>query len=218
LKEEIQAEAVVRNLPGFARFLPVIGLMHGQTLNMSSLARDAGVARQTIAGYVQVLEDTLLGFTLGAYEGKLRVRERRHPKFYLFDAGVARALKRQLGPVSAEERGSLLEGLVLMLLRLYRERDSLFDDVAYWAPGEAHKTEVDFVLSRGKEKLAVEVKATRTMRPGDLRGLRAIAELHGLARRVLVFLGPRPLATPDGIDAWPFEVFARALADGALWP
>jgi len=218
LKEEIQAEAVVRNLSGFARFLPVIGLMHGQMLNTSSLARDAGVARQTVAGYVQVLEDTLLATTLGAYEAKLRVRERRHPKFYLFDPGVARALKRQLGPVSAEERGNLLEGLVLMLLRFYSERESLCEDIGYWAPAEAQKTEVDFVLSRGRETLALEVKATRVLRPSDLRGLRAISELGGLARRILVFLGPRPLATPDGIEVWPFDLFARALAEKTLWP
>src|SRR5450631_3830506 len=43
---------------GFARFLPVVGLMHGQTMNQAALARDAGVARQTIAGYLQILEDT----------------------------------------------------------------------------------------------------------------------------------------------------------------
>jgi uncharacterized protein len=218
LKEEIQAEAVVRNLSGFARFLPVIGLMHGQTLNTSSLARDAAVARQTVAGYVRVLEDTLLATTLGAYEAKLRVRERRHPKFYLFDAGVARALKRQSGPVTAEERGSLLEGFILMLLRFYAERDSLCDDIGYWAPAEAHKTEVDFVLSRGRKTLAVEVKATRAVGPSDLRGLKAIADLRGLSRRILVFLGPRPLTTPDGIDVLPFNAFAQLLANGTLWP
>jgi predicted AAA+ superfamily ATPase len=192
--------------------------MHGQTLNTSSLARAAGVARQTIASYVQVLEDTLLATTLSAFETKLRVRERRHPKFYLFDAGVARALKRNLGPVAAEERGSLFEGFVLMLLRFYRERDELWDDIAYWAPAEAKKTEVDFVLTRGREAIAVEVKATRTVRPDDLRGLRAIADLRGLARRILVFQGPHPLKMPDGIEAWPVETFARALAEGTIWP
>jgi predicted AAA+ superfamily ATPase len=90
--------------------------------------------------------------------------------------------------------------------------------VGYGAPGEAHKTEVDFVLSRGRETLALEVKATRTLRPNDIRGLRAIAGLRGLARRVLVFLGPRALATPDGIEVWPFEAFARSPAEGTLWP
>jgi predicted AAA+ superfamily ATPase len=218
VKEEIQAEALVRNLPGFARFLPVAGLLHGQSLNVASLARDAGVARQTVAGYLEILEDTLLATTVGAFEARLRVRERRHRKFYLFDGGVARALKRQLGPVAAEERGPLLEGLVLMLLRFYRERDGLCDDIGYWAPTEARTTEVDFVISRGRETLAIEVKATRAARPEDLRGLRAIRELSGLARRVLVFLGPRPLATPDGIDVWPILHFAQMVAERELWP
>jgi hypothetical protein len=54
--------------------------------------------------------------------------------------------------------------------------------------------------------------------PRDLRGLRAIAELPGLARRILVFLGPQPLATSDGIDAWPLSHFSQMLAKGALWP
>ncbi|RLB55802.1 MAG: ATP-binding protein, partial [Deltaproteobacteria bacterium] len=58
LKEEIQAEALVRNLPGFARFLPVASLFHAQVLNVSGLARDAGVSRTTVTGYLQILEDT----------------------------------------------------------------------------------------------------------------------------------------------------------------
>lgn len=111
LKEEIQAEAIVRNLPGFARFLPVAALFHGQVLNVDSLARDAGVARTTVQGYLGILEDTLLAFRLPAFEGRLRVKEKRHPKLYWVDPGIVRAAKRQFGQVAAEERGSLFEGL-----------------------------------------------------------------------------------------------------------
>lgn len=218
LKEEIQAEAAVRNLPGFARFLPIAALMHGQTLNVSSLARDSGVARQTVQDYLQILEDTLLARTLDAFEAKLRVRERRLPKLYLFDPGVVRALRRELGPLHAEERGPLLEGLVYLLLRFYDERAGLYDSVGYWSPAEARTTEVDFVLKHGRATLALEVKATRTVRPADLRGLRAIAELPGLTRRVLVFLGAERQRTEDGIDVLPFAAFAEELTTGALWP
>ena len=58
LKEEIQAEAIVRNLSGFARFLPVAALFHGQTINLSNIARDCEVARPTVSGFFQILEDT----------------------------------------------------------------------------------------------------------------------------------------------------------------
>lgn len=218
LREEIQAEALVRNLPGFARFLPIAGLMHGQQLNVAALARDAGVARQTVAGYIEILADTLIANTLCAYESQLRVRERKHPKFYFFDPGVVRALKRQNGTISPEERSPLFEGFIYMLLRFYQERANLCDDICYWAPAEAKTTEVDFLIRRGKETIALEVKAARTVRPLDLRGLRAVSTLRGLVRRVLVFQGPTPLTTTDGIEVLPFGVFADLLKEGALWP
>jgi len=112
LKEEIQAEALVRSLAGFARFLPVAALLHGQMVNVSSLARDAGVARTTVNDYLEILEDTLLAFRVPGFEARLRVRERKHPKLYWVDAGLVRAAKDQLAPLAIEERGPLFEGLV----------------------------------------------------------------------------------------------------------
>jgi predicted AAA+ superfamily ATPase len=105
LKEEIQAEALVRNLPGFARFLPIAAVFHGQIINVTSIARDAGVARTTVTGYLDILEETLLCFRLPAYEAKLRVRERKTPKWYWCDPGMVRAMKRSSGAVTQEERG-----------------------------------------------------------------------------------------------------------------
>jgi predicted AAA+ superfamily ATPase len=105
-----------------------------------------------------------------------------------------------------------------MLLRFYRERGELCDHIAYWAPAETLRTEVDFVLRRGRELVAVEIKTSKALRPADVVGLRAIAELKGLKRRVLVFQGPRPLVTRDGIDVLPFTDFTRELAEGSLFP
>jgi len=89
LKEAIQSEALVRNLPGFARFLPVAALFHGQVLNATSVARDAGVARTTVEDFLEILEETYVAFRLRAFEGRLRVREKRHPKLYWVDPGPA---------------------------------------------------------------------------------------------------------------------------------
>jgi len=99
LKEEIQAEALVRNLQGFARFLPLAALFHAQTLNIAALSRDAGASRTTVAGYVDILEDTLLAFRLLAYESRLRVREKKHPKLYWVNEAIVQANKHQLDAV-----------------------------------------------------------------------------------------------------------------------
>jgi hypothetical protein len=74
------------------------------------------------------------------------------------------------------------------------------------------------VLRRGREHLAIEVRASSRFSAEQLTGLRAIAELPRLARQVLVYLGERSLKMDDGIEVWPFGRFARALAERALWP
>ena len=218
VREEIKAEALVRNLPGFLRFLPVAALFHGQVINVAGLARDSATARSTVEGYIGILQDTLLATLLPAFELQLRVRERRHPKLYWADSGVVRAAKRHRGPVAAEERGPLLEGFVFMVLRAHNEQAGLFDDISYWAPVQARQTEVDFLLRRAKEYLAIEVKAQSRFSPTQLSGLRAIGDLPRVARRVLVYLGERKLRTEEGIEVWPLESFLEAIATGRLWP
>jgi predicted AAA+ superfamily ATPase len=218
LREEVKGEALVRNLPGFARFLPVAGLFHGQLLNVAGIARDAGVARTTVEGYLGVLEDTLLARRLPAYEARLRLRERKHPKLYWVDPGVARAAKGVDGPVAPEEAGPLLEGWVHTMLRTYMAERELADEIAYWAPAESKGLEVDFVLRRGSELCALEVKAARRTHSRQMAGLRAIGELPGLRRRILIHRGGRPTRTEDGIDAWPVETFLEALEQDRLWP
>ena len=220
LKEEIQAESLVRNLPGFARFLPVAAVFHGQVLSVAGLARDAGVARTTVEGYLGILADTHLAWLLPGFEARLRVKERRHPKLYFVDSGVVRAVKREFHPPTAAERGALFEGWIGQLLRAYGEPASglghPFDGLWYWAPTEG-QIEVDFLIQTRKRFVAVEAKAKTSLVSRDFAGLRAIDGLAGLGRRVIVYLGDRPQRTEDGIDVLPVAAFLAALDERRLW-
>jgi predicted AAA+ superfamily ATPase len=216
LKEEIQAEALVRNLPGFARFLPLAALFHGQTVNVTNIAREAGVARTTVAGYLEILEETLLCFRLPAYEAKLRVRERKLPKWYWCDPGVVRAMKRSSGSLAPEERGALFEGMVAQLVRAYKDYRGICDDIYYWAPSGRSETEVDFLLLRGLDLIAVEAKSGSTFTETWCKGLRAIAQLKGVTRRIIVYPRGPVLKTKDGIDVFPFQHFSDLLAGSSL--
>jgi predicted AAA+ superfamily ATPase len=217
LKEEIQAEALVRNLPGFARFLPLAALFHGQTVNVANIAREAGVARTTVAGYLDILVETLLCFRLQAYEAKLRVRERKLPKWYWCDPGIVRAMKRSTGGIVPEERGVLFEGLVAQLLRAYKDYRGICDEIYYWAPSARSETEVDFLLVRGNDLIAVEAKSGQTFTDTWCKGLRAVAQLKGLCRRIIVYPRGPVLRTEDGIDVFPFQHFSDLLAGNSLW-
>ena len=217
LKEEVKAEGLVRNLPGFARFLPVAAVLHGQLINVSSAAREAEVGRTTLNGYFDILEDTLLAFRLPAFEAKLRLRERKHPKLYWVDPGLVRAVGNRFGEPHPEERGALFEGLIASLLRACRDYFGLFDEFYYWASATAKNTEVDFLLQRDDRYTAIEVKASPKILGSHLRGLRSCRDLKGLGKRILVYLGEREMKTSDGIDIWPFTRFVNNLDAKHLW-
>jgi predicted AAA+ superfamily ATPase len=216
LKEEIRSEALVRNLPAFSRFFPIAALFHGQVINTLNIARESGVARTTVQGYLEILDDTLLTMRLSAFQAKLRVRERSLPKLYWVDAGLARAATRLSGPPSREEAGRLFEGYVLTVLRAYNARRSLFDDVHYWGSGDRNAFEVDFVLQRGKELVAIEVKSTNRFSDQLCKGIRAFDAHPRVARRIVVYTGKERLATRDGIEVLPFLDFCALLHDGKL--
>lgn len=76
---------------------------------------------------------------------------------------------------------------------------------------------MDFLLVREGELIAVEAKSGAAFREDWCKGLRAVARLEGLKRRMVVYPDGPVMKTHDGIDALPFHRFAEELASGALW-
>ena len=106
---------------------------------------------------------------------------------------------------------------MLGLLRAHNEHQRIYDDLGYWAAAES-AAEVDFVLTRDCDHLAIEVKASERYHTAMLKGLRALADLDGLTRRILIYRGRRTFKTEDGIDIWPLEDLHQALQADQLWP
>ncbi|MCY4213163.1 MAG: DUF4143 domain-containing protein [Gammaproteobacteria bacterium] len=144
-------------------------------------------------------------------------RGAKRRKLYWADPGVVRAVKRQLGPPTAEEKGSLLESWVATTLQAHAEALELYEHLSYWAPHQS-AVEVGFILQRGGELLAIEVKVTNRYQTGLLKGLRALDAVPGLVRRILVYTGERSFRSSDGVEIWPAHRFAIQTASGTLWP
>ena len=214
LTQEIRAEALVRSLEAFARFLEVAALANAQVTNVASLARDAGVARPTVQGYFEVLTDTLLGAWLPAWRPRAKVREVAHPKFYLFDCGVARALAHRLRePLDAAERGTLLETLVFHELRAHLAYAAVGGEFAYYRTPSG--TEVDFLWTRAKTAVGIEVKASERWRPEFARALNELHAAGVIGRAFGVYLGDRTLQ--DGaVRVLPIAAFLRELTLGRV--
>lgn len=67
LKEEVQAEGLVRQVGDFARFLEVISFSYAAELVLSNISRECNISRKTIENYVHILQDLLLGYTLSVF-------------------------------------------------------------------------------------------------------------------------------------------------------
>jgi len=188
LKEEIQAEQIVRNLDPFRRFLEVAAQMSGKIINFASIARDVGADDKTIKGYYQILEDTLIGTFLEPYHTSLRKRVSMKPKFYLFDTGVQRALSRSLTiPIQegTSAFGELFESFFInecLKLNKYFERDFAF---SYLATRDG--VEIDLVVERpGAPLLLMEIKSATRIQAKHLAPLNTLGAEFADAERVCV--------------------------------
>jgi len=210
LKEEIAAEAHLRNVPAFAEFLRVAALTSSELLNYTNVARETGVSAKVVRTYFEMLDDTLLGHRLVPWT---RSRDRRMiqtEKFYLFDVGISNYLARRRPQIGGAEFGKSFEHWVLMELmnfRRYRRPDL---DIRFWRTSTGH--EVDFVL--GEMDAAIEVKGARRVHESDLRGLRALRESHRVKRAVVVCLEKEARVLAGGIRILPWRVFLEELWSG----
>ncbi len=211
VREEVQAEGLVRNVGAFSRFLEAASFSHGAVLNVSNLARECQVERKVAASYLSVLEDLLIGFALPVFRRRSRRKLTSHPKLYFVDPGVFRSL-RPRGPLDqdSELAGPALEGLVAQHLRAWIAYTGRKDSLSFWRTRSG--SDVDFVLYGESGFFALEVKRSSIVHPRDLSGLRAFAADYPEATPVLLYGGRRTLV--NGVLCLPCDGFLRALVPG----
>ena len=119
------------------------------------------------------------------FRKRARRRLAAHPKFFLFDTGVYRAV-RPKGILDRPEEieGAALETLVFQELRAINDHFDLGYELYYWRTG--NQMEVDFILYGERGLIAIEVKRSATIRKRDLSGLRAFCRDYPMARAILI--------------------------------
>jgi predicted AAA+ superfamily ATPase len=212
LKEEIQAEALTRNIASFNRFLDTASHSNGEIINYQNIARECGVSSPTVKEYYQILCDTLLGTFLPAFRKKAKRRVILAPKFYLFDVGVVNALaKRGIIEQGSELYGKAFEQFIYQEIVAHKDYSEQQYEISYWRTASGF--EVDFLLDN---KAAIEVKSTTNVQSHHLKGLRALKEEQIVKQYYLVSLDAQPRKTEDGILILPWSEFVTRLWNGEI--
>jgi predicted AAA+ superfamily ATPase len=211
LKEEVFAEGLTRNLQAFSRFIEVASFSQAQQVTMASIAQDVGVDSKMIASYMEVLEDLLLAVRLPVFRRRAKRRLASHPKFFLFDCGVFRAI-RPKGPLDSEEErdGAALETLFLQHYRALGEFSGWDQELYYWRTSAEH--EVDFVSYGPLGLFAFEIKRGSIAREEDLKALRLFKKDYPMAKAFLLYGGTEQYRE-DGIEILGYEDGIRRMPE-----
>jgi predicted AAA+ superfamily ATPase len=212
LREEVQAESLVRNLAGFSRFLDVVALSNGEEISYASLASDCGVAPRTLEGYFSILDDTLIGFRVPPYLNTVKRKAITRAKYWLFDCGVVNSLTRRGYIESGSELfGRAFEHFIALELRAFLSYKNSPHPLQYWR--STSQFEVDFIVG---QEFALEVKATTQVSEKHLKGLRALAEEGQIKHLGVISQDSHYRLTQDGIHIWPWAIFLDQLWAGTI--
>jgi predicted AAA+ superfamily ATPase len=169
LREEIQAEALSRNLESFSRFLKSVVDDVSTFVDYSKLAKRAKISRHACARYFEILEDTLVGDRLFPFQDCLESADLiKHPKFFFFDPGVYNGMVQNF-VVSSDRIGALSEQLVFSQIKNSAlSFDKTIEISTFRTRGGL---EIDFICKVDNHVFAIEVKSS------DNIGLKAIDSL-----------------------------------------
>jgi len=202
LKEEIQAEALTRNIEGFSRFFKIISGKSGEFMDFTKISSLAMVERTSVRRYFEILTDTMIMNEIEAFAKGGKRRLKQHSKYYFFDTGVLNGVLENF-KVSQDRVGLLFEHLVLQLIHSGAKANDEAIRVSVYHTEAG--SEVDFILEKKNQVYAIEVKATQKVGSSDLRGLKSFSEFYRKPHKsVLVYLGAKPLEI-DGVEVLPIS-------------
>lgn len=212
LREEVQAEALTRNIASYARFLDLAAESSGQIVNYSQLASDSEIPKETIRRYYDILVDTLLvhrvpGFT--NIKGARKATQKE--QFIFFDMGVRNSVLRQHKNVfTPTQLGKLFEQWFIAQIIAFNSYQQKNWQIYYYRDDAKH--EVDLIVDCGSELLAIEVKYAEKFHPDFLDGLKVFTKVAKKpVRSILIYRG-EVQQVRDDVEIWPYLQFLDNLA------
>ena len=209
LERDLRDLANIQYVPEFGRLLALSAVRTGEMLNVASFARDLGLTQVTVRRYLDLLVLTYQVLLVPAYHINVGLRLVKTPKLYLTDTGLACHLAGMRDWATAEQQGragSLLETWVaseLLKWTAWQEDDYR---LYFWRTHTGQ--EVDFLLARGEEMIAIKVKSASRVERGDLTGIEACEQ--ALKKRVrfsvVLYRGNQVIGLGERRLAVPFEI------------
>lgn len=179
IERDIRHIAYVQDLSKFRLFLGLLATRAGQLLNMSELAKEAGVSQPTVKSWISLLSSTYIIYLLPPYHANLSKRLVKMPKLYFVDTGILcylLGIDTQERFLSTPFQGAIFENMVIMdLVKQASNRAAMHEFFFYRT---SNGVEIDFLMQVHGGFHAREIKFTKKL---TRHMTRALTEFQTLA-------------------------------------
>lgn len=205
IQRDVRDLSDLRHIDKFIKMYRLLASRSGNLLNKTDVARDAAINIKTFDNYLELLKLVYQVDLLPAYSTNIDKRLIKASKLFFTDSGL---LAHLLNISSEKEfyaspyRGGLFETYIYSELLKATKYDEKGARLYYLRT--ADNQEIDFIIERGSEIVAVEVKMTGTVHQADFRHLAMLqARADNMRAGYLFYLGDRVLPFGKGLYAVP---------------
>ncbi|MCH9627398.1 MAG: hypothetical protein S4CHLAM2_10370 [Chlamydiales bacterium] len=213
LERDLRQMIEVKNLQLFQKFLKLCAGRIGQIFKKENLANEVGVAGNTIAHWLSILEASHIIFLLPPYFENFGKRTIKSPKLYFCDVGLAAYLLgiEEISQIERDPlRGSLVENLVILELIKARWNQGFEHRLFFYR--DSHHNEIDVLFQRGHDLVPIKIKSAKTFNLSFLKGFSSFKDLAGdrCQNPTLIYSGQDELKVKD-VQLLHFSHAAQAL-------
>lgn len=210
VERDVRRVESVRDVVVFQRFLELVAARVGSLLNLSELAKDAGVSHTTARRWMSILETSRIVYLLRPFHRNITKRTTKAPKVYFADTGLLSYLLRYpdwRSLSSGPQAGAIFENYVVVeLLKEKLNHGHLYELFFY---RDSNQNEVDLVIDRGRSTQLCEIKLAKTVRPRHYATLLRLAPQFPNPSRYLISLYPDRTPLDRRVENVPFGEIAH---------
>lgn len=139
------------------KLLKALALQIGSEISYNELSSLLGISKDTIATYIQLLEQAFVIYRLPSFSRNLRTELRHKSKIYFWDTGVRNALINNFNPIDDRtDKGALWENFVISEIR--KNNLNIDQSANYYFWRTVRQQEVDFIVEKNMNIYALEIK------------------------------------------------------------
>ena len=207
LERDVRSIRQVGDLTQFQNLLRVLAARSGQLLNLADVARDLGVALNTVKAWLSVLEATCQVLLLRPYYANIGKRLVKTPKVYFTDVGTLCYLAGLRDPEHAASGplgGAIMETAVVGEIVKTLTHRGMDPQIFFWRTTAG--AEVDIVVETQGRLVPIEVKLSATPRPAMAGPIRRFHKDFGERTMAGYVVHPGDVRLPlgEGVNALPF--------------